>query len=284
MDNPKKNLENRIRIIVIDGGRELVKPYEELFGPNIHQHPITEPRQYNDRNLDKVITQFNPDLMIIELQLHGGSFDVLSGGYNAIDYYHKNFPTVPIVCCSPYINNSKSGLKNKKRAIKSGAVDALPKMPLPEADAFLKYIRRKSNLGQIKYVPPVLKGFGEEYTGGVVQFTEQDKWRDMYQGAFVVCAVDDAIRVYALVRGASHLDVHAKLNAEGRILAGGQIGYHPKRNQGGVSGSSYHFGSLPNKVLEDYFRSFGFNIRADMVEEAVSQTTKEWFREHTITI
>ena len=74
-------------------------------------------------------------------------------------------------------------------------MDALPSTPLPESQDFLKYVKRQSNIGQIKYIPPVLKGFGEEYTGGVVQFTEQDKWRDMYQGAFVVCAVDDAIRV-----------------------------------------------------------------------------------------
>ena len=283
MDN-QTDLENRVRIVIIDVTRE-GNPYIELFKNQAVLYLITEPAalDFRDCNLDEIVSRFNPDLMITELQLYGSTFDEFAG-YDVINYFHKRSPYLPIVCCSTFINDSKEGIKRIGIAKKLGAVDALPSTPLPESQDFLKYVKRQSNIGQIKYIPPVLKGFGEEYTGGVVQFTEQDKWRDMYQGAFVVCAVDDAIRVYALVRGASHLDVHAKLNAEGRILAGGQIGYHPERNQGGVSGRSYHFGSLPNKVLEDYFRSFGFNIRADMVKEAVSQTTKEWFREHAITI
>ena len=138
---------------------------------------------------------------------------------------------------------------------------------------------------EIKYAPPVLKNFGEEYQGSNHFLTKEDEWRAKHEGKFLLSALEDTIKVWALGGSYEHTQVYGGCNVEGDIvLGGGNISvYNEEKNSFRVYSRSYDFGSLPNKVLEDYFSSFGYSVKADMVK-GIKDSACQWFREHGIDI
>lgn len=140
----------------------------------------------------------------------------------------------------------------------------------------------------IEYLPPVFRNFGADYPGRGYFITEQSEWMAKHSGMFVMSALEDSVRVWALADAFTHDQVIGKCNAEGRILGGGDIGYSEEQNRVGLSGGSMDFGSLPNSVLTsvltDYFQHFQYSVGANMNEEWVKDPTKKWFREHEVVI
>jgi hypothetical protein len=140
----------------------------------------------------------------------------------------------------------------------------------------------------IKYDPPVLKNFGEDYKETVLDGVGSPlhKWKVKHQGQFVLSALEDTITVWALGGDLSdHSYVRDKYKVNGRVLGGGTINVDDKGNSVHVSGGSRKFGSLPNKVLEKYFLSFGYRIKTEMLEgEDIQFSTRKWFKEHGIYI
>ena len=89
--------------------------------------------------------------------------------------------------------------------------------------------------------------------------------------------------------GASaHSQVYDKLNVEGIILGGGGISVNDEGKPTAVDSRSLDFGSLPNKVLEDYFSHFSYKVKTDMFAEGetkgIKDLTRKWFKEHGIDI
>ncbi len=140
----------------------------------------------------------------------------------------------------------------------------------------------------IKYAQPELKNFGNEYQGRAHFSTRLDEYRAKYTGLFVMCALNDIVRVYALSNAFNHNQVCGECKTEGQVLGGGNISFNPERKSVGVSGRSMDFGSLPNMVLEDYFKFFGYDVEARMFEEGetrgVEDSTRKYFKKHNIEI
>ncbi len=138
------------------------------------------------------------------------------------------------------------------------------------------------------YAPPMIKNFGENYgeifKSGLQVVSPQDEWNDKHNGRFLLSALENTIRVWALGCAFTHDQVLGRLNVEGLILGGGQISVNENLTSLDVTEYSGDFGSLPNSILVDYFTCFGYDIRANMVEETIRQSTREWFREHGVNI
>jgi len=138
------------------------------------------------------------------------------------------------------------------------------------------------------YAPPIIKNFGENYgeifRSGARVVAPMDEWNAKHKGRFLLSALENIIRVWALGCAFTHDQVLGRLNVEGLILGGGQISVNENLTSLAVEGYSGDFGSLPNSILVDYFRRFGYGISANMVEEAIKQSTREWFREHGVNI
>ncbi len=104
------------------------------------------------------------------------------------------------------------------------------------------------------------------------------------QGKFVLSALEDTIKVWALANAFTHSQVLSECKVQGYILGGGDIGISDDRKKVGVSSESYDFGSLPNIVLTYYFQHFGYEVHADMNEKRIKDEKMKWFREHGIEI
>ena len=105
------------------------------------------------------------------------------------------------------------------------------------------------------YTQPVFKKFGDA-SSGLRRFSAQEELRDKHAGLFVMAALDDTLRVYALAGETPHMRVCGQCGVEGIVLGGGDITIVEENKRIGVGNRSMDFGSLPNNVLEDYFRFF----------------------------
>ena len=114
--------------------------------------------------------------------------------------------------------------------------------------------------------------------------TRQEEWKAKHNGKFVLSALEDTVRVWALAGAFTHDQVISECKTKGRILGGGDIGYSEKEKRVGLSAGSGDYGSLPDIVLTDYFQHFGYQVHADMIEKWIRKRTREWFREHDIGI
>jgi len=140
----------------------------------------------------------------------------------------------------------------------------------------------------IKYAQPELRNFGQDYRGRTRFLTKLDEWRAKHTGLFVMCALDEVIRVYALSDAKSHGQVCGECETQGRVLGGGSISLDDKMRPVSLSSRSMDFGSLPNNVLEEYFESFGYTVKAGMFDEGetkgIQDSTREYFKKHGIEI
>lgn len=141
---------------------------------------------------------------------------------------------------------------------------------------------------KIKYAPPLIKNFGKDYEGFGYFPTPQEEWKAKHSGKFVLSALEDTIKVWALGRAYTHSQVCGECNVEGRVLGGGDISVNDEGNPTSVYSRSTDFGSLPNNVLEEYFLSFGYRVKAQMFEEwdtkGIENSTREWFKKHGVDV
>ena len=152
--------------------------------------------------------------------------------------------------------------------------------------------KKLMKMSNTKYAPPVLKNFGENYgeifKSGLLHISPLDEWEDKHTGKFLLSALEDIIRVWALGGAFTHSQVYDKLNVEGIILGGGGISVNDEGKPTAIDSRSLDFGSLPNKVLEDYFSHFGYKVKTDMFAEGetkeIKDSTRKWFKEHGIVI
>ncbi|MBU1202048.1 MAG: hypothetical protein KJ583_03395 [Nanoarchaeota archaeon] len=140
----------------------------------------------------------------------------------------------------------------------------------------------------LNYATPVIRNFGQDYKGVDYFLTQQDEWSTKHTGKFVLSALENTIQVWALGNAYTHGQVCGKCKVEGLILGGGDISVNDERDSIGVSGRSMDFRSLPNRVLEEYFSSFGYKIKAQMFAEGntkgIQPSTREWFKQHGIDV
>lgn len=90
-----------------------------------------------DDLIEKAIGEFCPNLIILDLNLlrdEDSGFRVLR------KLKESSLREIPVVVCSKYIGRSPDDL-NRIRALQLGAVAALPKIPFPEPQEFLKFSR-----------------------------------------------------------------------------------------------------------------------------------------------
>ncbi|MBI1935335.1 hypothetical protein HYS31_02740 [Candidatus Woesearchaeota archaeon] len=93
--------------------------------------------------------------------------------------------------------------------------------------------------------------------------------------------MENSVRVYASIRTISHSDLCHICHEGVKILGGGTITLLNKNVE--VSGASVTYGSLPNKILKEYFTYFGYKVNTRM-DGNLEDKTKKWFIEHQIAI
>jgi len=89
---------------------------------------------FYDKFIDDSVRRFNPDLFLTEIYVGEGI------NFSVLRHYLDTFPNLPVVCCSKFISFSGAGRGNYERALKYGAVAALPKIPFPSALDILRYV------------------------------------------------------------------------------------------------------------------------------------------------
>ena len=74
----------------------------------------------------------------------------------------------------------------------------------------------------------------------------------------------------------------------GRVLGGGSISLDDTMKSVTLSSRSMDFGSLPNRIVEEYFHFFGYEVKAEMFEEGetkgIKDSTREFFKRQSIEI
>jgi len=115
---------------------------------------------------------------------------------------------------------------------------------------------------EIAYLPPVIRNFGKKY-GEIFKIPSESETG--LSGRFVLSGLENSIRIWALGGSITHDRVCRDLNVEGRILGGGSLFVNKDVTSLKVIGQSGTFGSLPNSLLINYFKHFGYKIEADMV-------------------
>ena len=127
------------RITIIADSRETQIRFLRTLGlhENLEFQAITtEP--FFDEIIEDAIKAFNPDLIILDLRLTRDN----ESGFRVLRKLKESesLTDIPVVVCSKFITKNLKD-KNKERAMTYGAVAALPKVPFPKAEEFLKFAR-----------------------------------------------------------------------------------------------------------------------------------------------
>jgi CheY-like chemotaxis protein len=102
---------------------------------DVQMQLITAP-PYFDKKVEDSIAEFHPDLIILDLLL----LEETDSGFRVLRQLKdsKFLKDVPVVVCSKFISAGPNDA-NRRKALGYGATEALPKIPFPAAEEFLKH-------------------------------------------------------------------------------------------------------------------------------------------------
>jgi CheY-like chemotaxis protein len=129
-----------MRVTIIENTRETQIQFLKQLpsGVDVEVQPITA-APFFDEKIERVISEFNPDLIILDLLL---SVDIQSG-FRVLRYLKesKSLKDIPVVVCSKFVGDEGSKKENKKTALELGAVATFSKEDFPKPTKFLQYAK-----------------------------------------------------------------------------------------------------------------------------------------------
>ena len=137
----RNELKMALRVTIIEDSRESEIEFLKSLEPQVNDvqmQLITAAPYFNDK-LEWAIAKFDPDLIILDLLL----LDKIESGLKILTQIKQSaaLKKVPVIVCSDFIGNSPTD-RNRTRALRLGAEDALSKNPFPKAHEFLRHIKR----------------------------------------------------------------------------------------------------------------------------------------------
>lgn len=130
-----------LKVTIIEDSRESQVKFLQAIKPGVlvELQLISAP-PYFDKKVEKSITSFNPDLIMLDLLL----LEETDSGFRVLRQLKdsKYLKKVPVVVVSKFIGRDPNDM-NKLKALDYGAVAALPKIPFPKAEDFLKFAKSK---------------------------------------------------------------------------------------------------------------------------------------------
>src|SRR4051794_3056414 len=127
------------RITLIEDSRETqLRLLQSLsLEEEVELQPISTSPFFDER-IEAAIKSFNPNLIILDLRLTQDN----NSGFRVLRKLKasESLKEIPVVVCSRFLNSSPEN-ENRKKAISYGAVAALPKLPFPKAEEFLRYAK-----------------------------------------------------------------------------------------------------------------------------------------------
>lgn len=138
--------EGRERITVIEDSRESQSKFHRSLPFGVEMQLITA-APFFDRKIEDVIHKFKPSLIILDMSL----IESTDSGFRVLKQLKesKALKDIPVVLCSKFISTDPAD-KYKGKAENLGAVAALPKIPFPDINDFLRFIKPKKQLGDMQ--------------------------------------------------------------------------------------------------------------------------------------
>lgn len=131
----------KIKVTIIEDSRESQIKFLQSIEPEVpvEMQLISAP-PFFDRKVEKSITEFNPDLIILDLLL----LEETDSGFRVLRQIKESalLKDIPVVVCSKFIGPDPND-KNRIKALDYGAKAALAKIPFPKSQDFLGYAKPK---------------------------------------------------------------------------------------------------------------------------------------------
>jgi hypothetical protein len=98
---------------------------------------ITSP-PFFDKDIERAIMKFNPALIVLDLLL----LEEVDSGFRILRQLKESeyLKEIPVVVISKFIGSDRND-KYRRKSLAFGSVAALPKIPFPKPEEFLKYTK-----------------------------------------------------------------------------------------------------------------------------------------------
>ena len=126
--------------MIEDSTESMMKFLKSLIPTDIVELQAVSVAPFFDNKIERAIKRFDPDLIILDLLLVREA----ESGFRVLRRLKDSvlLKDVPVVVCSKYIGSDPDD-RNKSKAMKLGAVAAIPKIPFPGVQDFLQYARKR---------------------------------------------------------------------------------------------------------------------------------------------
>jgi len=125
------------RVTIIEDSKETQRQFLDSLPESeiVEMQAIMVEPFFNDE-IEIAVKEFGPRLIILDLRLDRSE----ESGFRILRKLRQSsLKDIPVIVCSKYITSSAND-ENKKKALRYGAVAALPKFPFPKIQTFFDVV------------------------------------------------------------------------------------------------------------------------------------------------